>query len=129
MGRYNRKANCFRVGRTRGCRANYVVTFPILDSTEGTGKNRKCHCLPYHNLSGKERDDREKKQWRMNGRVLAYVVEYRVVSVCRSSGMEQHKSRPCLSDIASPYLVWKGWLWYRHSADMGGEASDKKGDW
>ena len=46
MGRYNRKANCFRVGRTRGCRANYVVTFPFLDSTEGTGKNRKCHCLP-----------------------------------------------------------------------------------
>ncbi|MFR4305691.1 MAG: hypothetical protein ACLT4H_18695 [Bacteroides thetaiotaomicron] len=39
------------------------------------------------------------------------------------------KSRPCLSGIASPYLVWKGWLWYRHSADMGGEASDKKGDW
>ena len=47
-------------------------------------------CL-YHNLSGKERDDREKKQWRMNGRGLAYAVEYRVVSVCRSSGMEQHK--------------------------------------
>lgn len=91
MGRYNRKANCFRVGRTRGCRANYVVTFPFWTLPKVQGKIGSVTVCPYHNLSGKERDDREKKQWRMNGRGLAYAVEYRVVSVCRSSGMEQHK--------------------------------------
>ncbi|MCS2507506.1 hypothetical protein NXW48_20845 [Phocaeicola vulgatus] len=51
----------------------------------------------------------------------------RVVTVCRLLRHGTHKADPVR--LASPYFVWKGWLWYRHSTDMGGESKPiKKGD-
>lgn len=42
----------------------------------------------------------------MNGRGLAYAVEYRVVSVCRSSGMEQHKVKTLFVRHCLPRILY-----------------------
>lgn len=52
-------------------------------------------------------------------------MEYRVVSTCRSSGMEWNESDRRLSGIWLPYLALQGLLRHRHTAELWvGKAGD-----